>query len=107
MKHILLTCLLCLFVSGFVNAQTPVDTVVNSNGKRVVLMSDNTWHFVGEKTWIKNTNIRKGKSSARKTSLSSSSSTSYSSSGYCGARTKKGGSCRRKVRGGGYCWQHS
>lgn len=24
----------------------------------------------------------------------------------CGAQTKSGKPCRRKVRGGGYCWQH-
>ncbi|HWP42570.1 MAG TPA: hypothetical protein VNO14_05000 [Blastocatellia bacterium] len=24
----------------------------------------------------------------------------------CGAPTKSGKPCRRKVRGGGYCWQH-
>jgi hypothetical protein len=24
----------------------------------------------------------------------------------CGARTKSGKSCQRKVKGGGYCWQH-
>jgi hypothetical protein len=24
----------------------------------------------------------------------------------CGARTKSGRPCRRKVRGGGHCWQH-
>jgi predicted RNA-binding Zn-ribbon protein involved in translation (DUF1610 family) len=24
----------------------------------------------------------------------------------CGARTKSGRPCRRKVKGGGYCWQH-
>ncbi|HEX8090613.1 MAG TPA: hypothetical protein VF762_17265 [Blastocatellia bacterium] len=26
--------------------------------------------------------------------------------GVCGARTKSGRPCRRKVVGGGYCWQH-
>lgn len=34
---------------------------------------------------------------------------SYSSSltsGLCGAPTKRGGSCMRRVRGGGYCYQH-
>jgi len=24
----------------------------------------------------------------------------------CGARTKSGKPCKRKVKGGGYCWQH-
>lgn len=28
------------------------------------------------------------------------------SSSICGARTKKGGACQRKVAGGGRCWQH-
>jgi hypothetical protein len=27
-------------------------------------------------------------------------------SALCGARTKSGGACRRRVRGGGYCFQH-
>jgi hypothetical protein len=26
--------------------------------------------------------------------------------GTCGARTKSGRPCQRKVKGGGYCWQH-
>jgi hypothetical protein len=26
--------------------------------------------------------------------------------GICGARTKSGRPCQRKVKGGGYCWQH-
>lgn len=26
--------------------------------------------------------------------------------GVCGARTKSGKPCQRKVKGGGYCWQH-
>jgi len=26
--------------------------------------------------------------------------------GFCGARTRSGKPCRRKVKGGGYCWQH-
>ncbi|GIU82583.1 MAG: hypothetical protein D6687_06370 [Acidobacteria bacterium] len=25
---------------------------------------------------------------------------------YCGAETKKGGFCKRRVKGGGRCWQH-
>ena len=33
-------------------------------------------------------------------------SSEYVSNGTCGALTKKGGSCRRTVKGGGRCWQH-
>jgi len=29
-----------------------------------------------------------------------------SSEAICGARTKSGKPCQRKVKGGGYCWQH-
>ncbi len=32
---------------------------------------------------------------------------SKSPSPSCGARTKSGSSCKRKVKGGGYCYQHS
>ena len=31
---------------------------------------------------------------------------SSASEAICGARTKSGKPCRRKVKGGGYCWQH-
>jgi hypothetical protein len=31
---------------------------------------------------------------------------SEASEGICGARTRSGKPCRRKVKGGGYCWQH-
>lgn len=43
-------------------------------------------------------------SSAVNRSKKTSRSSSYSS--LCGARTKKGGSCQRRVSGGGRCWQH-
>ena len=31
---------------------------------------------------------------------------STAAEGICGARTKSGKPCQRKVKGGGYCWQH-
>jgi len=31
---------------------------------------------------------------------------SSAAEGICGARTKSGRPCQRKVKGGGYCWQH-
>ncbi|MBE8712696.1 hypothetical protein C4F49_03245 [Sphingobacterium sp. KB22] len=37
---------------------------------------------------------------------SSGSSKQHSTSTLCGAPTQKGGSCQRKVSGGGRCWQH-
>ncbi len=38
---------------------------------------------------------------------SSSGSNSGVTSSICGAPTKKGGRCQRKVSGGGRCWQHN
>jgi hypothetical protein len=32
--------------------------------------------------------------------------TTQTESALCGAPTKSGGACRRRVRGGGYCFQH-
>jgi hypothetical protein len=40
--------------------------------------------------------------SVKKTSFSSSKNTTT----LCGAKTKSGKSCKRKVKGGGYCYQH-
>lgn len=54
-----------------------------------------------------NTTIVKPNSSSSNKRTSTNSSYQVSSySSYCGARTKSGGSCRRKVSGGGRCWQH-
>lgn len=44
--------------------------------------------------------------SSNNTTSRSSSSYKSSYSNLCGARTKKGGSCQRRVSGGGRCWQH-
>ena len=37
---------------------------------------------------------------------SSQNTTSNSSTSLCGAKTKSGKRCKRKVKGGGYCYQH-
>jgi len=44
------------------------------------------------------------KSSSKLRYSTSSSSSTYV--GLCGARTQSGGSCKRKVKGGGRCYQH-
>jgi Family of unknown function (DUF5763) len=44
--------------------------------------------------------------SAKKTT-SSTSKSSTASSEYCGAKNKSGGYCKRKVNGGGRCYQHN
>lgn len=43
---------------------------------------------------------------AQKSSKSQSSSSGLNYTPRCGARTKSGKSCRRKVKGGGRCYQH-
>ena len=39
-------------------------------------------------------------------SASTAPSTDASNESVCGAPTRSGKACRRKVKGGGYCWQH-
>jgi hypothetical protein len=41
-----------------------------------------------------------------KTSKKSSETAQQKTTSICGARTKSGKACRRKVKGGGYCYQH-
>ncbi|KGN70145.1 hypothetical protein [Porphyromonas sp. COT-239 OH1446] len=104
MKRLILLGLLYAVCTGNMKAQTPVDTLKTSDGKKVVLMSDQTWHFVGERTKSQKERIKPQKTKKNKTYRRDNQQ--YSSSSYCGAPTKKGGACRRRVRGGGYCWQH-
>lgn len=113
MKKLLLLSCLIFSVSATLKAQEIVETVKLSNGKTVVLYDNQTWEY--KKTLESISNIRnENTNSKNKRNLSStpskrieSSSSSYKSvTGYCGAPTKKGGSCRRKVSGGGRCWQH-
>lgn len=47
-----------------------------------------------------------GSSSITATHTVISSGSSKPISGICGAPTQKGGPCKRKVSGGGRCWQH-
>ena len=61
------------------------------------------------KTSNKNLSVVKFKTTNSKKRASYNSSSSYKhsySSGICGALTKKGGTCSRRVSGGGRCWQH-
>ncbi|ASZ12413.1 hypothetical protein CK934_16325 [Chitinophaga sp. MD30] len=78
------------------------------NNRIVHLYSDYTWKYAD--------NVSSGGTKPQKAvrvniapvaaSSSYASSSASSSVGYCGALTKKGTPCRRKVRGGGRCWQH-
>ena len=54
----------------------------------------------------KSANKTSSKTSIAKTYKAQTKYRKSNSSGYCGAPTKKGGVCRRRVIGGGYCWQH-
>lgn len=55
----------------------------------------------------KNTSNNNSTYSSKKTTTTKTSSVKKSTgSTTCGARTKSGGYCKRKVAGGGRCWQH-
>src|SRR5688572_15305530 len=43
---------------------------------------------------------------AQQTNAPSETGITQTDSALCGAPTKSGGACRRRVRGGGYCFQH-
>lgn len=111
--------------------------IVKVKGKEIRLYDNNYWRFVPEKPKKGKSKPKKQKEPVNeiqplhslqepkneqsvtnnivsspspepvKTKKYKSSSNNYQSSGYCGHPTKKGGSCRRRVKGGGYCWQHS
>lgn len=82
------------------------------NDRMVHLYSDYTWKYIDygstgstKKQGTARISSYPAATAASYSSSASSSSSSYSS-GYCGALTKKGTPCRRKVNGGGRCWQH-
>ncbi|AZZ58011.1 hypothetical protein [Riemerella anatipestifer] len=117
--------LLAMFVIPLLGlSQKKVETVKLSSGRTVVLYNDNTWRYsdsndrvygFSSSTSKRSSGINrhhakhalpKTKSKKHKKNHHSKTYSSYSYSSYCGALTKKGGSCSRKVSGGGRCWQH-
>lgn len=104
-------------------SQNKIDEVKLSNGQTIIVFDNNTWSYkdgnktstIQEKKDIEKTSQRanittnrvsqtKGETSTRNTR--SSTNRTKTSSSICGARTKKGGYCQRRVAGGGRCWQH-
>lgn len=100
-----------------------VEKVKLKNGTKILIYDDSTWTVDTSKieskkpinkklvkattSSVSNVNtLYSNKTSTVKKTYKKSNKNTYTSSGYCGARTKSGGSCRRKVSGGGYCWQH-
>jgi hypothetical protein len=87
-------------------SQTIVTTVKMPDGRYAKLYSDKTWEYAATQT---GTNSSLGYvAPTKKTSTTGTSKLSSYSSGshICGARTKSGGSCRRRVVNGRYCYQH-
>jgi len=66
------------------------------NKKKIKIFDNFTWEYKNKLT-----------SSKKTKTLNFYSENQFISSGTCGALTKKGTSCRRKVKGGGRCWQHN
>lgn len=115
MKKII--CVLLLLTSLITRGQELVEKVILQNGKVVLLYSDNSWRYAelgtneGEMS-AKNqkeaidTTKSKNRFIGEETALKNTSYSSGSYSSICGARNKKGGYCKRKVSGGGRCYQH-
>lgn len=100
-------------------SQKIIEIIKLSNGKNIIIRDNYTWEYTSNSTNKTYGITSSNKTSYNKTSSSKNSSnkrkkTNYKStnyykssySSYCGALTKSGGSCRRKVSGGGRCWQH-
>lgn len=126
------TILTFLFIAlNFTYAQHKKCLIVTKSidGQFFALYSDSTWSVINESVYnshnivtnkvkfntptpTKSNSINSpiGQSSARNRSSNSNNSTDKSNysrgSSLCGARTKKGSPCQRRVAGGGYCWQH-
>lgn len=116
--------LLVFIIGNYVNAQSVRCLVVTKSidGQYFALYSDSTWKVVSEGTYIVHNNVTNrtengtnNKTITTKTSntqvkktnqVNSNTTKSQTTSLICGARTKKGGSCQRRVVGGGYCYQH-
>src|SRR6185503_1333945 len=77
---------------------TPIDPVANSNKARETKAQANANNSTANNSTANNSNA--DKSPARPESSTDEVVK------LCGAPTKSGRPCRRKVVGGGYCWQH-
>lgn len=114
MKKLSTLLLFCIIYSITLFSQSKIDEVKLSNGKTIIVYSDNTWKYKEtSNSGIKpvynsstNNSQTKGANAASSKTKTTQTSSSASYSGYCGAPTKKGGACKRRVSGGGRCWQH-
>ncbi len=105
------TLLLCSF---FACTQKKIDTVTLSNGRTIIIYDNQTWEYTNSQTISTNAiaiDSRKVDSihTAEKISNDNYNTKGYSKpirSSTCGAITKKGGTCKRKVAEGSRCWQH-
>lgn len=114
-------------------SQKVIEEVKLSNGRTIVVYDDNTWKYKDTNNKLypreiekiddstlkekplpralsnssqsnNSTNDNSTTTTSKRKTNESSKKSSYSS--MCGARTKKGTSCQRRVSGGGRCWQH-
>lgn len=102
-----------LLTSTLACGQKKIDTVTLSNGKTIIVYDNKTWAYTNSETKPgSNEMIDAPKTNGTNTSGTNnytgkgSSNNKGNSSSTCGAPTKKGGACQRKVSGGGRCWQH-
>lgn len=136
MRKILLSILLSIICSfSYSQHRVCIDVIKSEVGKYYILYSDSTWDITTKSTFdvynavksqdtkstannppVYNNSLSKQhptKNQSRQTSsatvkkqFNSSPSTKKPTSSICGAMTKKGRPCQRRVAGGGYCYQH-
>lgn len=118
MKKLTILFFISLLFSINIRSQDKIEEVKLASGKTIVIYSDFTWKYkqqlVSDSISSNKASTSNGvksttsKSQLKTTTKSSNTKSTVKSnySGYCGAPTKKGGSCKRRVSGGGRCWQH-
>lgn len=87
-------------------AQKKIGEAKLPTGEYIVVFDDMTWMYRDVNKSIRKTSLESNRTiqTVKPIYKPTESSNNYSST--CGARTKKGGACRRVVKGGGRCWQH-
>lgn len=94
--------------------QKKIDTVTLSNGRTIIIYDNQTWDYANSQTKLSSTVAIDSPKADSINAILTTDNNNHSTKSYskpirsstCGAPTKKGGPCKRKVAGEGRCWQH-
>ncbi|WP_434979091.1 hypothetical protein [Daejeonia sp. YH14] len=94
-------------IAKFDSTKVLIGTVKLRKKTYVNLYDNNKWEYKNQINTkkVKSTN-QQARTLIQNFEKNENAENTYVSSDVCGALTKKGGRCQRKVKGGGRCWQH-